>query len=93
MSIWWEQAREQAELTEDDANRPPAQAWLDYLARERVRELEDLRHHWEDAYMFGWRAGQYWAMRRDNGAIMRHPDPAVLRREVRVDYTAKPVER
>ena len=55
--------------------------------------LADLRHHWGEAYEISYRAGQYRAVRRDDGSMIRRDDPAGLLEEIRRDYAVRPVPR
>ena len=65
----------------------------DELARLRDADLAELRHHWASAYRIWFQAGQFCAMRRDNGSVVRCGDADGLHREIRADYDARPVPR
>jgi hypothetical protein len=60
-----------------------------------LKETHLVRLHfdWGPAYKIWYQAGQYCAMRRDNGAICRDGDPEALREALREDYAARPVPR
>lgn len=68
--------------------RPPMD---EALAKIREAAVADLREHWGAAYEIWFEAGQYCAMRRDNGAIVRCGGADGLRREIGTDYAARPV--
>jgi hypothetical protein len=53
--------------------------------------LAALQLEWGHAYVIGWQAGQYFACRRDNGAICRRGDAEDLRQELDADNLACPV--
>jgi len=55
--------------------------------------LEDLRHHWGEAYKIGWRAGRWRAVRRDDGSAVSADTPGQLLELIRADYAARPVAR
>ena len=52
------------------------------LTKIREAAVADLRGHWGAAYEIWFEAGQYCAMRRDNGAIVRCGGADGLRREM-----------
>jgi len=56
-------------------------------------ELADLRHHWGEAYDISYRAGQYRAVRRDDGSTVRAGSAGGLLELIRADYAARPVLR
>ena len=64
----------------------------DYAAVERGMQLADLRWHWGDAYEITW-AGEFRAVRRDNGLALRAESVDELRTLIRSDYTRRPVPR
>jgi hypothetical protein len=56
--------------------------------------LEELRHHWGDAYRIGFRGGAWAAQRRDGrGGTLSDPMPGGLLLAIRADYAALPVPR
>lgn len=65
------------------------------MARVTARgdELEDLRHHWGEAYRIDYHLGQYRAVRRDDGSAVRADDAEALLELIREDYATKPVPR
>ena len=65
----------------------------DALTQLRNDDLDWLRYHWGDAYRIWFGAGQFCAMRRDTGAVVRCVDAGALREEIRMDYEARPVPR
>jgi hypothetical protein len=64
----------------------------DYAAAERAMQLVDLRWHWGDAYEITW-AGEFRAVRRDNGLVLRAETADELRTLIRRDYIRRPVPR
>lgn len=64
----------------------------DYSAVERGVQLADLRWHWGDAYQINW-AGEFRAVRRDNGLALQAAWADELRTLIRRDYTRRPVPR
>jgi hypothetical protein len=62
-------------------------------ARQRDRDLADLRYHWGEAYAISWQSGQFRAARRDTGAAVLTSTAAGLRAEILADYRAMPVPR
>ena len=52
-------------------------------------ELARLRDLWVSHYAIWFQAGEYHAMRRDNGAICRRADPGQLAQEIQADYDAR----
>jgi hypothetical protein len=56
-------------------------------------DLDYLRWHYGSAYEISYRAGQYRAVRRDDGSMIRRDDPAELLEEIRRDYQCRPVPR
>jgi hypothetical protein len=60
-------------------------------ARERGRAIRDLREHWEPSYEIGWAAGQFVAIRTDNGATVRKAKSWELHDALVEDFTARPV--
>ncbi len=63
------------------------------LTRFREADLAELQHNWGGAYRVWYEAGQFCAMRRDNGAIVRCGDANGLHDEIRSDYEGRPVPR
>jgi len=41
---------------------------------DRGGDLDSLRFHWGAAYEIGYRLGQYRAVRRDDGSVVRHAE-------------------
>jgi hypothetical protein len=64
----------------------------DYAAAERGMQLADLRWHWGDAYAITW-AGEFRAVRRDNGLALQAESADELRALIRSDYSRHPVPR
>jgi hypothetical protein len=64
----------------------------DYAAVERGMQLADLGWHWGDAYEITW-AGEFRAVRRDNGLALQAESADKLRTLIRSDYTRRPVPR
>jgi hypothetical protein len=58
------------------------------LTRIRDAELAELRQNWDHVYRVWYEAGQFCAMRRDDGAIVRRGDADDLHDEIRCDYGA-----
>jgi hypothetical protein len=57
-------------------------------------DLEDLEHHWGEAYLIGREGGRYTAERRDGrGGKLTAADRDGLMDAVQADYTADPVSR
>ncbi len=57
-------------------------------------ELDELRHHWGDAYDIAAEGGVCTARRRDGqGGTLAHPLPEGLRLLIAADYEALPVPR
>lgn len=57
-------------------------------------ELDELRHHWGDAYDIGAEGGMCTARRRDGkGATLSDPVPEGLRLRIVADYEARRVPR
>ena len=57
--------------------------------------LDDLRHHWGEAYLIEYveTAGNWVAQRRDSHATMSADGPDRLLGLIRQDYARKPVPR
>jgi hypothetical protein len=55
--------------------------------------LEDLRHHWGEAYEISYRLGQYRAVRRDDRSVVRADSASELLEAIRADYAGRPVLR
>jgi hypothetical protein len=64
----------------------------DALAR-RHADLAYLGWHWGQAYEISYRLGQYRAVRRDDGAMVRADSAGDLLDAIRADYAARPVPR
>jgi hypothetical protein len=64
----------------------------DHLAR-RHADLAYLTWHWGAAYEITYRLGQYRAVRRDDGAMIRADSAGDLLDAIRQDYAARPVPR
>jgi hypothetical protein len=64
----------------------------DYSAVERGMQLADLCWHWGDAYEINW-AGEFRAVRRDNGLVLEAASADELRALIRCDYACRPVPR
>ena len=58
------------------------------------RELDDLRWHWGEAYIFMNPRPDLWlAERRDDRSTLRADSPESLLDKIRADYLAHPVSR
>jgi hypothetical protein len=68
-------------------------AWREYSERKRGREIADLAEHWGEAYVIWYAVGQFWARRRDTGAVVKADSADELREQIREDYSARPVPR
>ncbi len=56
--------------------------------------LDELRHHWGEAYAIAADGGMCTATRKDGkGAALADPRPEGLRKQIQADYTAMPVPR
>jgi hypothetical protein len=55
--------------------------------------LADLRHHWGEAYEINYRLGQYRAVRKDDGSMVRADSAGELLEKIREDYAVRPVPR
>jgi hypothetical protein len=64
----------------------------DYAAVERGMQLADLGWHWGEPYEITW-AGEFRAIRRDNGRALQAESAEELRTLIRSDYTRRPVPR
>jgi hypothetical protein len=53
--------------------------------------LDLLRREWGGSYVIWYQAGQFHAMRRDNGASCKRTSAEDLRREIDADYRTCPV--
>jgi hypothetical protein len=62
-------------------------------AFERHQELATLRLEWGGWYYLGWQAGQFFAVRKDDGSVARRPGAEALRKELVVDFVARPGRR
>ena len=60
---------------------------------DRGSELDSLRFHWGAAYEIGYRLGQYRAVRRDDGSVVRADSADELLAAIREDYAVRPVPR
>jgi hypothetical protein len=54
-------------------------------------QLELIRREWDGSYVIWYQAGQFHAMRRDNGASCKRTSAKGLRREIDADYRTCPV--
>jgi hypothetical protein len=63
-----------------------------FAAVERGMQLADLRWHWGDAYEITG-AGEFRAVRRDNGLGLQAESADELRTLIRNDYRRRPVPR
>lgn len=72
---------------------PPAEAGREVgeLTGIPAGELAALRREWGHAYHVWWQAGEFHAMRRDNGAVCHCADAGQLVRELQADFAALPV--
>jgi hypothetical protein len=66
--------------------------WQDYLARQRGRELADLRWHWDEAYEITW-DGKFRAKRLDDGGELEAETVAELRELIICNYSERRVPR
>jgi hypothetical protein len=57
------------------------------------QQLTALRLEWGDWYYLGWQAGQFFAVRKDDGSVARRPGAEALRKELVVDFVARPGRR
>lgn len=73
---------------------PPAEAGRETgeLAGSPAAELAGLRREWGHAYHVWWQAGEFHAMRRDNGAVCHCLDAGQLVSELQADLAALPVQ-
>lgn len=55
--------------------------------------LAGLAWHWGSAYEISYERGQYRAVRRDDGSVVRADTAGELLREIRADYAVRPVPR
>jgi hypothetical protein len=56
------------------------------------RDLDELRWHWDSAYLISHPAPDLWlAQRRDTRDTLRADSPALLRDKIQADYLACPV--
>ena len=63
-------------------------------AEDDTGTLEELRHHWGDAYHIRFAFGAWNARRRDGrGGTLTDPSGEGLNLAIRADYTAAPVPR
>jgi hypothetical protein len=53
--------------------------------------LDLLRREWDGSYVIWWQAGDFHAMRRDDGARCRRASAEDLRREMTEDSRVRPV--
>ena len=60
---------------------------------DRGGELDSLRFHWGTAYEIGYRLGQYRAVRRDDGSVVRADSADELLAAIREDYAVRPAPR
>ena len=59
-----------------------------------MTDLDELRHHWGDAYHLDADGGRWRAKRRDGkGDWLTAPDAEALLELIRADYRADPVSR
>lgn len=56
-------------------------------------QLEQLRHHWSDAYDITRGPDGWQAVRRDNGDLLLAANPDTLFAAISHDYLARPVPR
>ncbi len=68
------------------------EAWGDYEARERAKEMADLRWHWDEAYEITW-DGKFRAKRLDDGEVLEAETVADLRELIICNYTERRVPR
>ena len=59
-------------------------------AFQRCQELSALRLEWGGWYYLGWQAGQFFAVRKDDGSIARRPAADALSKELAADFDARP---
>lgn len=69
-----------------------AELWREYEARERAKELADLRWHWDEAYEIFW-DGRFRARRLDDGEVLEAETVADLRELIICNYTERRVQR
>jgi hypothetical protein len=62
-------------------------------ARQREEDLQQIRFHWGRSYEVGWQDGSFWFRRRDNGTTLQCLTAMALWAEIRLDYSARPVDR
>jgi hypothetical protein len=65
----------------------------DYQARERGRELADLRWHWDEAYEITWDDGKFRAARLDDGTELEADTAGELRELILCNYSERRVPR
>jgi hypothetical protein len=64
---------------------------MDDLGLSAADRLALLRYEWDHAYVIWYQAGQFCAMRRDDGTICHQDGAEDLRRELAADHRARPV--
>jgi hypothetical protein len=64
------------------------------VGSDRDEPLDELRHHWGEAYLIEHPSPDVWvAQRRDNRKTLRADNPVDLHEEIVADFTANPISR
>ncbi|MGH3287163.1 MAG: hypothetical protein ACRDPD_21165 [Streptosporangiaceae bacterium] len=63
------------------------------MSGEMLGDLDELRHHWGEAYIISTDGSVCTARRRDGKGVLTDPSPAGLRDQIMADYQARRVPR